>query len=147
MTWRYWLIAALVVAVLVAAIYVPALKRRLTQSAQVPEKSAEEARRELAQPSSSAGDPIAKAELFWSSGAEDGSLTPVEERLDRVNDALFGVEQVIAQVEVGEVPLVGLAYRLFEQANGAIELLHPVFSHKTPYRRIKLNRQPPLWMA
>jgi hypothetical protein len=101
MTWRYWLIAALVVAVLVAAIYVPALKRRLTQSAQVPEKSAEEARRELAQPSSSAGDPIAKAELFWSSGAEDGSLTPVHVDLPLSKDPVMRAKQILNTLLAG----------------------------------------------
>jgi hypothetical protein len=102
MNWRYWLIGALVIAVLVAAIYFPVLKRRLSKSAQVPEKSAEEARRELAQPSSTgAGEPIVKAKLFWSSGAEDGSLTPVRVDLPLPKDPVLRAKQVLNTLLAG----------------------------------------------
>jgi hypothetical protein len=43
--WRVWLIGMLVLAVIVAALYLPILKRRLRQSAQLPLKSEEQARR------------------------------------------------------------------------------------------------------
>ena len=77
--WRVWLIGMLVLAVLIAAGYFPILKRRLRQSAQIPQQSEEQARRELTQPTpmSSSGEPLTRAKLFWSSGAEDGSLMPV----------------------------------------------------------------------
>jgi hypothetical protein len=102
MNWRYWLIGALVIAVLVAAIYFPVLKRRLSKSAQVPEKSAEEARRELAQPSSTgAGEPIVKAKLFWSSGAEDGSLTPVSVDLPLPKEPVVRAKQVLNTLLAG----------------------------------------------
>jgi hypothetical protein len=102
MNWRYWLIGALVIAVLVAAIYFPVLKRRLSKSAQVPEKSAEEARRELAQPSSiGAGEPIVKAKLFWSSGAEDGSLNPVRVDLPLSKDPVVRAKQVLNTLLAG----------------------------------------------
>jgi hypothetical protein len=102
MNWRYWLIGALVIAVLVAAIYFPVLKRRLSKSAQAPEKSAEEARRELAQPSSAgAGEPIVKAKLFWSSGAEDGSLTPVRVDLPLPKDPVVRAKQVLNTLLAG----------------------------------------------
>jgi Sporulation and spore germination len=102
MNWRYWLIGALVIAVLVAAIYFPVLKRRLSKSAQVPEKSAEEARRELAQPSSTgAGEPIVKVKLFWSSGAEDGSLTPVRVDLPLSKDPVVRAKQVLNTLLAG----------------------------------------------
>ena len=45
----------------------------------------------------------------------DDVLRAVEERLDRVDEVLLGVEQVVAKVEVGQVPVVGLADDLVEQ--------------------------------
>jgi hypothetical protein len=100
--WRYWFIAALVIAVLIAAIYFPVLKHRLSQSAQVTEKSAEQARRELAQPSSTgAGDPIVKAKLFWSSGTEDGSLTPIPVDLPLSKDPVLRAKQVLNTLLAG----------------------------------------------
>ena len=52
----------------------------------------------------------------------DRPLRAVEERLDRVDDVLLGVEQVVAEVEVGQVPVVGLADDLFEQVDRGGEL-------------------------
>ena len=48
----------------------------------------------------------------------------VEERLDRVDQVLLGVEQVVAKVEVGQVPVVGLADDLVEQLDRGGELAH-----------------------
>ncbi len=76
--WRVWLLGALSVAVVVGAIYFPILWRRLRQPAQVQQQSEEQARRELTQPPTvNTGEPMTKAKLFWSSGAEDGSLMSV----------------------------------------------------------------------
>jgi hypothetical protein len=100
--WRYWFIGLLIIAVLVAAIYFPVLKHRLSQSAQVPEKSAEEARRELAQPSSAGtGDPIVKAKMFWSSGAEDGSLASVRVDLPLSKEPVTRAKQVLNTLLAG----------------------------------------------
>ncbi len=49
----------------------------------------------------------------------DRPLRSVEERLDRVDDVLLGFEQVVAEVEVVEIPVVGLADGLLQQADGA----------------------------
>ena len=49
--WRVYLIAMLAIAVFIAALYVPVLRRRLTQAKDVTTVSEEQARRELTQPS------------------------------------------------------------------------------------------------
>ena len=49
----------------------------------------------------------------------DRPAAAVEERLDRVDQVLLGFEQVVAEVEVVEVPVVGLADDLLEQARSA----------------------------
>ena len=53
----------------------------------------------------------------------DRPLRSVEERLDRVDEVLLGFEQVVAEVEVVEVPVVGLADGLLQETDGAAELL------------------------
>ena len=76
--WRVYLIAMLAIAVFIAALYVPVLRRRLTQAKDVTTVSEEQARRELTQPSpTNPNGPVAKAKLYWSAGARDGSLMPV----------------------------------------------------------------------
>ena len=52
----------------------------------------------------------------------DDALRAVEERLDRVDEVLLGVQQVIAKVEIGQVPVVRLADGLVEQVEGGGEL-------------------------
>ena len=54
----------------------------------------------------------------------DGSLTAIEERLDRVDHGLLGVEQLVAESELGQVPLIGFTHGLFEQGDGRGQLLH-----------------------
>src|SRR5262249_11351127 len=54
----------------------------------------------------------------------DDALRAFQERLYRVDDALLGVEQVIAKVEAGQIPAVGLAYDLVEQLDRCGELSH-----------------------
>lgn len=102
--WRTWLIGMLVLAVVIAAAYFPILKRRLRQSAQVPQQSEEQARRELTQPlTTSSGEPLAKAKLFWSSGAEDGSLMPVSVDLPLSKDPVLRAKQVLNTLLAGPV--------------------------------------------
>ena len=103
--WRVWLIGMLVLAVLIAAGYFPILKRRLRQSAQIPQQSEEQARRELTQPTpmSSSGEPLTKAKLFWSSGAEDGSLMPVTVELPLAKDPMLRAKQVLNTLLAGPV--------------------------------------------
>jgi Sporulation and spore germination len=102
--WRIWLIAMLAIAVIIAGAYVPVLKRRLRQSAQVPQKTEEEARRELTQPlAPTASEPMSKAKLFWSSGAEDGSLMPVSVDLPLSKDPVLRAKQVLNTLLAGPV--------------------------------------------
>src|SRR5215470_16362841 len=76
--WRAYLIGMLAIAVFVAALYIPVLRRRLTQAKDVQPVSEEQARRELTQTSTTnSSGPVTKARLFWSAGARDGSLMPV----------------------------------------------------------------------
>jgi hypothetical protein len=104
--WRVWLIGMLVLAVIVAALYLPILKRRLRQAAQLPQKSEEQARRELTQPSpANAGEPLTVARLFWSSGAEDGSLMPVTVDLPLSKDPVLRAKQVLNTLLAGPVDI------------------------------------------
>jgi hypothetical protein len=102
--WRVWLIAMLAIAVVIAGIYFPILKKRLRQATQVPPVSEEQARRELAQtpPTNSAG-PLTKARLFWSSGAGDGSLMPVTVEMPLSNDPTLRAKQVLNTLLAGPV--------------------------------------------
>jgi hypothetical protein len=102
--WRTWLIGMLVLAVIIAAGYFPVLKRRLRQSAQVQPQSEEQARRELTQqPVTNASEPMAKAKMFWSSGALDGSLMAVGVDLPLSKDAVPRAKQVLNTLLAGPV--------------------------------------------
>ncbi len=102
--WRVWLIGMLAIAVIIAGIYFPILKKRLRQATQVPPVSEEQARRELTQtsPASSTG-PLTKARLFWSSGAGDGSLMPVTVEMPLSKDPTLRAKQVLNTLLAGPV--------------------------------------------
>jgi hypothetical protein len=102
--WRVWLIGMLVLAVIVAAIYFPILRRRLRQAAQVQQQSEEQARRELTQSlAANPGAPLVKAKLFWASGAEDGSLAAVTVDLPLSKDPVLRGKQVLNTLLAGPV--------------------------------------------
>jgi hypothetical protein len=102
--WRVWLIGMLVLAVIIAAIYFPILKRRVRQAAQVQQQSEEQARRELTQSlAANPGAPLVKAKLFWASGAEDGSLTAVTVDLPLAKDPVLRGKQVLNTLLAGPV--------------------------------------------
>jgi hypothetical protein len=102
--WRVWLLGTLSVAVVVGAIYFPILRRRLRQPAQVQQQSEEQARRELTQPlTANTGDPLVRAKLFWSSGAEDSSLMPVGIDLPLSKDPALRAKQVLNTLLAGPV--------------------------------------------
>jgi len=104
MRWRYWMIAMLVLAVIIAAGYFSVLKRRLKQVAQVTPKSEEQVRRELTQPTGpNVSEPIGKARLFWSSGASDGSLMAVNVDLRLSVDPVLRAKQVLNTLLAGPV--------------------------------------------
>jgi sporulation and spore germination protein len=94
----------LAIAVIIAGVYFPILKKRLRQPVQVAPQSEEQARRELTQttPANSSGPP-SKAKLFWSSGAEDGSLMPVTIELPLPKDPMPRAKQVLNTLLAGPV--------------------------------------------
>jgi hypothetical protein len=102
--WRVWLVGTLCIAVVVGALYIPILRRRLQQPAQAQQQSEEQARRELTQPlAANPGAPLVKARLFWSSGAEDGSLVPVTVDLPLANEPVLRAKQVLNTLLAGPV--------------------------------------------
>src|SRR5580698_1534004 len=102
--WRAYLIAMLAIAVFIAALYVPVLRRRLSQAKDVPAVSEEQARRELTQPSTTnPNSPVTKAKLFWSAGARDGSLMPVSVDLPLAMDPAARAKQVLNTLLAGPI--------------------------------------------
>lgn len=102
--WRFWLIGMLAIAVIIAAVYFPFLKRRLRQGTQAPQTSEEQARRELTQqPVAPAGEPLIKAKLFWSSGADDSAVRPVLVDLPLSKDPAIRAKQVLNTLLAGPV--------------------------------------------
>ena len=102
--WRIWLIAALAFAVIVAAIYLPILRRHLKESAKIQQQTEEQAKRELTQPViETPSEPRVKAKLFWSSGAGDGSLTPITVELPLSSDPVLRAKQVLNTLLAGPV--------------------------------------------
>jgi hypothetical protein len=102
--WRWWFIGALFLAVVIAAIYLPILRRNIRQAAKLQQRSEEQARRELTQPTViNPGDPKVKAKLFWASGADDGTLSGVTVELPLASDAVLRSKQVLNTLLAGPV--------------------------------------------
>jgi spore germination protein GerM len=102
--WRIWLIGALAVAVVVAAIYLPILRRHLKESAKIQQRTEEQAKRELTQPViENLSEPRVKAKLFWSSGAGDGSLAPITVELPLSREPALRAKQVLNTLLAGPV--------------------------------------------
>lgn len=102
--WRIRLLVALSLAVLVAAIYLPILRQHMRRATRLQQQSEEQARRELAQPTvTNTSDPRVKATLFWASGAEEGTITPVNIELPLSNDPVIRSRQVLNTLLAGPV--------------------------------------------
>lgn len=102
--WRVWFLAALALAVVIAAIYLPILRRRMREAAKLQQQSEEQAKRELIQPViSNPTEPRVTAKLFWSSGAGDGSLAPVTVELPLASDPVLRSKQVLNTLLAGPV--------------------------------------------
>src|SRR5664279_2857275 len=102
--WILWLGGTLLVAVIAAALYFPALRRQVDKARQLTEKTAEQARRELlpiAPPSS--GDPKVKAQMFWGSSVDDATLKPVTVELPLSSDPVMRSKQVLNTLLAGPV--------------------------------------------
>jgi len=101
--WRLWLGGGLLVAVIGAALYFPALRRQVNVAKQLTEKSAEQARRELLPPApASSGDPKVRVKMFWGSKAGD-SFTPVAVELPLSADPVLRAKQVLNTLLAGPI--------------------------------------------
>jgi hypothetical protein len=101
--WRLWVAAVLVVAVIIAATYLPVLRRRVREAARIQQKSAEQARQELTAPIPSGGEARVRAKLFWASSEDHGSLAPVMVDLPLSNDPVLRAKQVLNTLLAGPV--------------------------------------------
>ena len=102
--WRSWLLGALLLAVVIAAIYLPILRRNIRQAAKLQQRSEDQARRELTQPTViNPSDPKVKAKLFWASGADDGTVSAVTVELPLSNDPVLRAKQVLNTLLAGPV--------------------------------------------
>lgn len=99
-----WLIAFLCLGVIVAAIYLPILRRRMKLAAKLQQQSAEQARRELTQPVPvNPADARVKATMFWASGNSDGLLTQTVAELPLSSDPVLRSKQVLNTLLAGPV--------------------------------------------
>jgi hypothetical protein len=102
--WRWWFLGALFFAVVIAAIYLPILRRNIKQAAKLQQRSEEQARRELTQPTViNPADPKVKAKLFWASGADDGTLSAVTVELPLSTEPVLRSKQVLNTLLAGPV--------------------------------------------
>lgn len=102
--WRTWLLVGLGVAVVVAAIYLPVLRRRVKVTAKVPQPTEEQARRELTQAvSQSPLDPVVKTKMFWISGGDESALSAVTIDLALSKDPVLRAKQVLNTLLAGPV--------------------------------------------
>jgi Sporulation and spore germination len=102
--WIRWVVGVLCVAVIVGAIYLPILRRRLQRAAKLQQESAEQARRELTQPVPvNPGEPRVKAKLFWASGNGDGTLVDSTVELPLSSEPVLRSKQVLNTLLAGPV--------------------------------------------
>lgn len=103
-TWRFWLGGILLIAVIGAAIYFPALRRQVNKAKELTEKSAEQARRELLPIAPiTSGDPKVKVKMFWGSRSQPGALTPVVVELPLSKEPVLRAKQVLNTLLAGPV--------------------------------------------
>ncbi len=101
---RVWLAGGLFAAVMAAALYFPALRHQVRSAAQLTEKTAEQARRELLPVTPAASsEPKVKAKMFWGSGNDDGLLRPVTVELPLSDDPVLRAKEVLNTLLAGPV--------------------------------------------
>ena len=102
--WRTWILVALGIAVLSAAIYFPILRKRVKTTAKITEPSEEQARRELTQAvTPSPTDPVVKVRMFWISAEDESALAPVTIQLALSKDPVLRAKQVLNTLLAGPV--------------------------------------------
>ena len=101
--WTRWIVFALVLAVFVAAIYLPTLRRHAKQLG-VAERTQGQTIREIEQPKiASPTDVKVKAKLFWASTNNQGALAPVEIELGLSADPVVRSKQILDTLIAGPV--------------------------------------------
>jgi spore germination protein GerM len=102
--WRTWILVALGIAVLGAAVYFPILRRRVKTAAKITEPSEEQARRELTQAvTPNLTDPVVKVKMFWISPEDESALAPVIIELALSKDPVLRAKQVLNTLLAGPV--------------------------------------------
>jgi hypothetical protein len=102
--WIKWTIGLLCVAVIVGAIYLPILRRRMARAAKLQQQTAEQARRELTQAVPvNPGEPKVKAKFYWASGNGDGSLVETTIELPLSSEPVLRSKQVLNTLLAGPV--------------------------------------------
>jgi hypothetical protein len=102
--WRTWVLLGLGIAVVVAAIYFPFLRRRVKVTAKVPQPSEEQARRELTQAvTQSPLDPVVTAKMFWISTEDESALAGLTVQLALSKDPVLRAKQVLNTLLAGPV--------------------------------------------
>jgi spore germination protein GerM len=102
--WRLWLVGILLVAVIGAALYFPALRRQVYKAKSLTEKTAEQARRELLPPAPvTSGEPMVRAKMFWGSREGDGTLVPVLIELPLSSDPNLRAKEILNTLLAGPV--------------------------------------------
>jgi hypothetical protein len=102
--WIRWVVGILCIAVIVGAIYLPILRRRLRVAAKLQQQTTEQARRELTQAVPiNPGEPRVKAKLFWASGNGDGALVDSAVELPLSSDPVLRSKQVLNTLLAGPV--------------------------------------------
>lgn len=102
--WRTWVLIGLGVAVVIASIYFPMLKRRVKTAAKIPQPSEEQARRELSTPApTNTSDPVVKARMFWASDEDESALSAVTIELALSPDPVLRAKQVLNTLLAGPV--------------------------------------------
>jgi len=103
-SWRTWLVIVLIIAVVAAALYFPALRRQVYKAKDITEKTAEQARRELLPLAPvTSGDPRVKARMYWGSRSEPGKLDPVTVELPLSSDPVLRAKQILNTLLAGPV--------------------------------------------
>ncbi len=101
--WTRWIVFGLVLAVLLAAVYVPSLRRR-TRELRKAERNQAQVLRAIEQPKiASPTDVKVKAKLFWASADNQGALAPVEIELGLSADPVLRAKQVLDTLIAGPV--------------------------------------------
>lgn len=102
--WRMWLAGGLLVAVIGAALYFPALRRQAQKARQLTEKTAEQARRELIPPAPvTIGEPRVKVKMFWGSTESAATLVPVTVELQLSSEPVLRAKEVLNTLLAGPV--------------------------------------------